>query len=179
MKWKLLFDSSAALRILSNFGDRLVYSLPSMQFSASFESDVWPTLAVYSTSRWWEKVVWHISLGFSPMKNSRHTVKTGFRWSKTSSMMIHLKLMESRCPHHPITLFSCDYMTDFGDVLTVWLNVWINIYKMCMCTPAQECESSQMAASPASKKCSKLPGLLLKTKQKGGKKSTSREKCSK
>lgn len=26
MKWELLFDSSAALRILPNFGDRLVYS---------------------------------------------------------------------------------------------------------------------------------------------------------
>lgn len=35
MKWKLLFDSSAALRILPNFGDRLVYSFPSMHFSAS------------------------------------------------------------------------------------------------------------------------------------------------
>lgn len=39
MKWKLLFDSSAALRILPNFSDRLVYSLPSMQFSASFAGD--------------------------------------------------------------------------------------------------------------------------------------------
>lgn len=51
MKWKLLFDSSAALRILSNFGDRLVYSFPGMQFSASFAGDVWPMLGVYSTSR--------------------------------------------------------------------------------------------------------------------------------
>lgn len=49
MKWKLLFDSSAALRILSNFGDRLVYSFPSMQFSAAFESNVWPMPA--STAR--------------------------------------------------------------------------------------------------------------------------------
>lgn len=37
MNWKLLFDSSAALRILPNFGDKLVYSFPSMHFSASFE----------------------------------------------------------------------------------------------------------------------------------------------
>lgn len=51
MKWKLLFDSTAALRILPNFGDRLVYSFPSMHFSASLEGDVWPTLSVYSTSR--------------------------------------------------------------------------------------------------------------------------------
>lgn len=50
MKWKLLFDSSAALRILPNFGDRLVYSFPSMQFSASFAGNVWPMLGVYSTS---------------------------------------------------------------------------------------------------------------------------------
>ena len=49
MKWKLLSDSSAALRLLSNFSDRLVYSFPSMQFSASFNGDVWPMLSVYST----------------------------------------------------------------------------------------------------------------------------------
>lgn len=35
MKWKQLFDSTAELRILPNFGDRLVYSFPIMQFSAS------------------------------------------------------------------------------------------------------------------------------------------------
>lgn len=35
MKWKQLFDSTAKLRILPNFGDRFVYSFPIMQFSAS------------------------------------------------------------------------------------------------------------------------------------------------
>lgn len=35
MKWKQLFDRTAELRILPNFGDRLVYSFPIMQFSAS------------------------------------------------------------------------------------------------------------------------------------------------
>lgn len=59
-----------------NFGDRLVYSFPSMQFSASFRGDVWPALSVYGTSRWWGKVVWHISLHSSSMKNSPNATKT-------------------------------------------------------------------------------------------------------
>lgn len=44
MKWKLLFDSNAALRSLPNFGDRLVYSFPSMHFSVFFQVDAWPIL---------------------------------------------------------------------------------------------------------------------------------------
>ncbi len=91
-------------------------------------------------------------------------------------MVILLNLVESRSPFHPIIFPSCYYMTDSSDVLTghsirahFFLKGWINKYES-KCTPAQVCESSQIAASPASKKCPKLPGLLEKTKQKQNKK---------
>lgn len=91
--------------------------------------------------------------------------------SKTSSMMILLNLMESRSPFHPITLPSCYDMTDSSDVLTGrsirvdFLKGWINKYES-MCTPAQVCKSSQIATTPASKKCPKTSRAIRKNKTK-------------
>lgn len=151
MKWKLLFDSNAALRILPNCSDRLVYSFPSMHFSASLEGYVWPTLGVYSTSCWWQKSkVWHISLDFlPPLKNNpkppsvlshlsfhpQHLV----RWSYSN-------LAECRSPFRPITPYPRWYMTNIitDHSITVQLfNKWNElIKKKAMCSAAPACEQS-------------------------------------
>ena len=64
MKWKRLFDSPAALRILPDVGDRRVYAFPIMQFSASFFFFCWrlPDQLYASNAPDEEKVLGHISL---------------------------------------------------------------------------------------------------------------------
>lgn len=115
MKWKLLFDSNAALGILPNFSDRLVYSFPSMHFSASFQRNVWASLAHLTDEK---KCSDTFRLFFHKTSPYNVSTESSAPSSKTSSMMILLNLLECKSPFNPITLPSCYYMTDFTDILT-------------------------------------------------------------